>query len=170
MESHLHLCAVLGAVSQELKDQNLPCSPVAYFGATCSSLDRISLESNSPSHVIGALLTVISLLIHDLRYIIFSVNSKFEFSVRRQSHLSLRDILLNFQNSSLLASASEEVKKFLESHLLLDDGADANASEGIVRAQQILYILDALKESLPFLSLKCKTRILECYKILLNLH
>ncbi|MED6156088.1 hypothetical protein PIB30_011550 [Stylosanthes scabra] len=222
-ESHLHLCAVVGAMSQELKDQKLPSSPVAYFGAACSSLDRISVEPNPPSHVIGALLTVISLLIPKvpaavlnkqreflsqlvervLRSLVASesvmvsglkclshllirrnsvnwsdVSNLFKLllgfltdsrpKVRRQSHLCLRDVLLNFQKSSLLASASEEVKTLLESLLLLDDGADAKASEVTARAQRILYILDALKESLPFLSLKCKTRILECYKILLN--
>ncbi|MED6200947.1 hypothetical protein PIB30_090241 [Stylosanthes scabra] len=225
METHLHLCAVVGAMSQELKDQKLPSSPVAYFGAACSSLDRISVEPNPPSHVISALLTVISLLIPKvpaavlnkhrvflsqlvervLRSLVASesvmvsglkclshllirrntvnwsdVSNLFKLllgfltdsrpKVRRQSHLCLRDVLLNFQKSSLLASASEEVKTLLESLLLLDDGADAKASKGTARAQQILYILDTLKESLPFLSLKCKTRILECYKILLHFH
>ncbi|XP_020975931.1 RRP12-like protein isoform X2 [Arachis ipaensis] len=224
-ESHLHLCAVVGAMSQELKDQKLPSSPVAYFGAACSSLDRISVEPDPPSHVIGALLTVISLLIprvpaavlkkqreflsglveRVLRSLVASeivmvsglkclshllirrdsvdwsdvsrlFNELLRFltdsqpKVRRQSHLCLRDVLLNFQNSSLLASASEGVRKLLQRSILLAGGADANASEGTVGAQQVLYILDALKESLPFLSLNDKTTILQHYKKLLDLH
>ncbi|RYR77294.1 hypothetical protein Ahy_A01g001738 isoform A [Arachis hypogaea] len=224
-ESHLHLCAVVGAMSQELKDQKLPSSPVAYFGAACSSLDRISVEPDPPSHVIGALLTVISLLIprvpaavlkkqreflsglveRVLRSLVASeivmvsglkclshllirrdsvdwsdvsrlFNELLRFltdsqpKVRRQSHLCLRDVLLNFQNSSLLASASEGVRKLLQRSILLAGGGDANASEGTFGAQQVLYILDALKESLPFLSLNDKTTILQHYKKLLDLH
>src|SRR4051812_39092531 len=62
-ESHQHLCAVIGAMSQELRDHNLPSSPVAYFGATCSSLDRIAAEPNPANHLIDALLTILSLVI-----------------------------------------------------------------------------------------------------------
>lgn len=61
-EEHQHLCAVIGAMSQELKDQNMPSSPVAYFGATWSSLDRLLSEPNPPSHVIESLLAILSLL------------------------------------------------------------------------------------------------------------
>ncbi|XLR26689.1 hypothetical protein S83_054589 [Arachis hypogaea] len=58
-ESHLHLCAVIGAMSgaQGPKSPLLTCR---LLGAACSSLDRISVEPNPPSHVTGALLTVIS--------------------------------------------------------------------------------------------------------------
>ncbi|PON84609.1 Coatomer beta subunit [Trema orientale] len=62
-EEHQHLCAVIGAMSQELKDQNMPSSPVAYFGATWSSLDRLLSEPVPPSHVIESLLTILSLLL-----------------------------------------------------------------------------------------------------------
>ncbi|KAL5068603.1 hypothetical protein RYX36_019490 [Vicia faba] len=62
-ESHQYLCAIIGAMSQELKDHNLPLSPVAYFGATCSSLDRIASEPNPANHLIDALLTIPSLVI-----------------------------------------------------------------------------------------------------------
>lgn len=85
--------------------------------------------------------------------------------------MCLRDVLLNFQKSSLLASASEGVKNLLERFLLLVGGANANAGEGTKEAQQILYILDALKECLPFLSLQFKTSILKYFKNpLLDLH
>ena len=88
--------------------------------------------------------------------------------------------MINFQNSSLLASASEGVKNLLERFLLLvggenandDDGtkgANANDGDGTKGAQQVLYILDALKECLPFLSLKYKTNILNHFKTLLNM-
>ncbi|XP_062091199.1 uncharacterized protein LOC133797338 [Humulus lupulus] len=62
-EEHQRLCAVIGAMSQELKDQNMPSSPVAYFGATWSSLDRLLSEPNPPSHVVESLLTIFSLLL-----------------------------------------------------------------------------------------------------------
>ncbi|KAK2455632.1 RRP12 protein [Trifolium repens] len=90
-------------------------------------------------------------------------------NVRRQSHLRLRDVLINFQKSSLLASASEGVINLLERCLLLAGGANANAGEGTVGAQQVLYILDALKECLPLLSLKYKNNILKHFKTLLVL-
>lgn len=65
-EHHLHVCASIGAMSQELIDQNLTRTPVAYFGATCSSLDRLS-SSNEPSgHIIDALLAILSLVIDRL--------------------------------------------------------------------------------------------------------
>lgn len=89
--------------------------------------------------------------------------------VRRQSHLCLRDVLINFQQSTLLASASEGVKNLLERFLLLAGGANANAGEGTKGAQQVLFILDALKECLPLLSLKYKNNILKHFKTLLDL-
>lgn len=99
----------------------------------------------------------------------FCANYIFQ-QVRRQSHLCHRDVLLNFQNSSLLASASEGVTNLLERFILLVGGANANAGEGAKEAQQILYILDALKECLPFLSRKSKTSVLNYFKYLLDLH
>lgn len=62
-ENHQHLCTVIGAMSQEFKDKNLPSSPVAYFAATCSSLDRIASEIDPPNHLIDALLTILSMVI-----------------------------------------------------------------------------------------------------------
>jgi len=61
--NHQQLCTVIGAMSQELKDHNLPTSPVAYFCATCSSLERIASEPNPPNHLIDALLTILSTVI-----------------------------------------------------------------------------------------------------------
>ncbi|KAI4335172.1 hypothetical protein L6164_013842 [Bauhinia variegata] len=227
-EVHQHLCAVIGAMSQELKDQNLPTTPLAYFGAACSSLDSLLSEPDRPNHVVDTLLTIISLAI--VRVPVLILNKKREFlselvlrvlrspsaaessvisglkcishllinrdtvnwsdvsqlfglllgfvtdnrpKVRRQSHLCLRDVLSSFQKSSLLASASEGIKSIFERSLLLvggaDADADANSSEGPKRAQQVLYILDALKECLPLISHKYKTDILKYFKTLLDL-
>jgi ribosomal RNA-processing protein 12 len=77
--------------------------------------------------------------------------------------------LINLQNSSLLESASEGVVNLLERFLLIASGANANAGEGTKGAQQVLYILDALKECLPLLSLKYKNNILKHFKNLLVL-
>ncbi|URE31142.1 NUC173 domain [Musa troglodytarum] len=48
-EDHQHLCATVAAMAQALKDQGLPLTPVAYFGATASSLDRLSRDPASGS-------------------------------------------------------------------------------------------------------------------------
>jgi len=58
-EDHQHLCTVIGTMSQELKDQNLPSTPVAYFGATCSSLDRLASEPQQHVHVVQSLLSIL---------------------------------------------------------------------------------------------------------------
>lgn len=62
-EDSQRLCATIGAMSQELKEQNLPLTPVAYFGATCSSLDRLISQPDSPPHIIQSFTTILSLLI-----------------------------------------------------------------------------------------------------------
>ncbi|XP_028786933.1 RRP12-like protein [Neltuma alba] len=224
-ESHQHLCAVIGAMSQELKEQNLPTTHVAYFGGACSSLDRLSSEPDAPNHIVDALLTILSIVIsrvpvailkkkrdflsrllvqvlrspsmaetsiiaglkcvsHLLIYRdslmwsdvsqLFSVLLGFVIDsrpkVRRQSHLCLRDVLLSFQKSSLLVSASEGITSLFERFLLLAGGENACSGEGPKGAQQVLYILDSLKECLPLMSLKCKNSILKYFKTLLDLH
>ncbi|KAK7388294.1 hypothetical protein VNO78_23108 [Psophocarpus tetragonolobus] len=227
-ESHQHLCAVVGAMSQELRDNNKPSTPFAYFCAARLSLQQFTSDPNPSSHVIDALLTVLSLAIprvprsllkkqslqgepfSELLFRVLRSPSASESAlvsalkclshlliagesvdwsdvsplfnvllgfltdsrpkVRRQSHLCHRDVLLNFQNSSLLVSASEGVTSLLERFILLVGGANANAGEGAKEAQQILYILDSLKECLPFLSRKSKTSVLNYFKYLLDLH
>lgn len=62
-EHHHHICSIVGTMSQELKDQNLPLTPLAYFGATCSSLDRLSAETDPSVHVIDSLLAILSLVL-----------------------------------------------------------------------------------------------------------
>ncbi|KAK8654755.1 hypothetical protein V6N13_107355 [Hibiscus sabdariffa] len=62
-EDSQRLCATVGAMAQELKEQGLPLTPVAYFGATCSSLDRLGSEPDSPPHVVQSLTSTLSLLL-----------------------------------------------------------------------------------------------------------
>ncbi|KAF5945743.1 hypothetical protein HYC85_015971 [Camellia sinensis] len=224
-EDHHHrLCAIIGAMSQELKDQKLPLTPVAYFGATCSSLGRLSAEAEPPSHVVEALLTILSTVITHISAAILKKKSEYVSEllvrilrsksitpgaavsglkcvshlliirekvawsdlsslygfvlayvtddcpkVRRQSHMCLRDVLLSFQRTSVLAPASEAITNVFERFLLLAGGSNASSSERPKGAQEVLYILDALKDCLPLLSLKFSTSILKYFKSLLEL-
>lgn len=223
-EDHQHLCAVMGAMSQELREQNLPLTAIAYFGATCSSLDRLSTESDPPSHVVEALLTILSMILPKISVTI--LNKKREFlaglvvrflqskstsagavifglkcishfiiigdkaswldisplycvllsfitdsntKARKQSHVCVRDVLLSFQSTSMLASASEGLTNIFERFLLLAGGSNADASEKSKGAQEVLYILDALKDCLPLMSKKLTTSIMKYFKTLLEL-
>ncbi|XP_008450964.2 uncharacterized protein LOC103492395 [Cucumis melo] len=224
-EEHQHLCAVIGAMAQELRDQSLPSTPLAYFGATCSSLDRISSEPEPSPHLLEALLTILSLLLPRisppilnkkkdfLSYLLIrvlrvpsltpgaatfglkcvshlvivrnaanwsDVSNLFGFiigfvidsrpKVRRQSHTCLRDVLLKLQGTPLLPSASEGVANVFEKSLLLAGGSNPKATEGPKGAQEVLFILEALRECLPLMSMKYITNILKYYKTLLELH
>ncbi|KAL0374605.1 UNVERIFIED_CONTAM: RRP12-like protein [Sesamum radiatum] len=227
-EHHLHTCAAIGAMAQELKDQNLPLTPIVYFGATCSSLDRLSSTAAPPCHLLDSLITILSLVIDGLspavlktKYVYLSgllirilrgklvqvngvvpglkcasrlliVREKVGWAdvaelytvlisyitddrlkVRKQSHSCLRDVLEYFQLvpvlAPLLAPASEAITNVFERFLLLAGGSNGNASEGPRAAQEVLYILDALKICVPFMSSKSSTNILKYYKSLLEL-
>lgn len=65
-EHHVHVCATIGAMSQELREQGLPLSPITYFGATCSSLHRESSSIDSAGPLLDALLTILSLVVAQL--------------------------------------------------------------------------------------------------------
>ncbi|KMT03366.1 hypothetical protein BVRB_8g190570 [Beta vulgaris subsp. vulgaris] len=225
-EQHLHLCSVIGAMSQELKDLKVPLSPVAYFGAIVASIDRLSLSSDSssssPNRPVDALVTLLSLIMPRISVGIlrkkkvlllellvrvlrggnnlssdciaaglncvssllvirdslgWSDVSQFygfllgfvtqsDAKVRRQSHICVRDVLQSFQGSSLLAPASEGFTNVFEKLLLL-----AGASKGAPAekgAQEILHVLEVLKDCLPYISMKYKTCILKYYKTLLG--
>ncbi|PIN20064.1 hypothetical protein CDL12_07250 [Handroanthus impetiginosus] len=227
-EHHLHVCTTIGAISQELKDHNLPLTPIAYFGSTCSSLDRFLSSTTPPGHLIDALLTILFLVIDRLssavlrtKYVYLSellnrnlqvksigvngvvpglkcvsrlliVREKVEWAevaqlygvlvsyitddrpkVRKQSHLCLREVLGYFQLTPvlapLLAPASEAITNVFERFLLLAGGSDENVSERPKAAQELLHILDALKISLPYMSLKSSTIILKYFRSLLEL-
>ncbi|XP_057767673.1 uncharacterized protein LOC130987961 [Salvia miltiorrhiza] len=62
-EHHLHVCATIGAMSQELREKRLPLTPITYFGATCSSLDRLSSSTDSSASILDSLLTILSLVV-----------------------------------------------------------------------------------------------------------
>ena len=64
IDHHQHLCAAVGAISQELKEHSLPLTPISYFGATISSLDRLSSSATSPPSdpIVDALLTLLSII------------------------------------------------------------------------------------------------------------
>lgn len=227
-EHDIHICTAIGAMSQELKDQNLPLTPVAYFGATCSSLDRLSSSSEPPGHLLDALITILSLVVDEFNTSI--LKSKYDYlsellirvlrsktigvngivpalkcvslslivrekvawadvaqlygvllgyiidgrpKVRKQSQSRLRDVLSNFQISPLLAPllapSSEAITIVLERYLLLAGGSVANDSEGPKGAQEVLYVLDALKFCLPYMSAKSSTNIMKYFKTLLEL-
>ncbi|KAF8401126.1 hypothetical protein HHK36_014430 [Tetracentron sinense] len=224
-EDHQHLCAVIGAMSQELKDQKLPLSPIAYFGATISSLDRLSTASQPSDPVIAALLTLLSMILPRISVAILRKKRDF-FSklllrilrpesatipgvasglkcishllivgdnviwseiallygvllgfitdsrpkVRKQSHLCLRDVLRSFQRSAMLAPASEGITNIFERFLLLAGGSNSNASQGKKGAQEVLYVMDALKDCLPLMSMKFTSSIMKYFKSLMELH
>lgn len=90
--------------------------------------------------------------------------------VRKQSHSCLREVLGHLQLLPALASpASEAITNVFERFLLLAGGSNANVPEGSKAAQEVLYILDALKMCLPYMSSKSTTNILKYYKSLLEL-
>lgn len=217
-EEHRHLCVVVGAMAQELKDQNVSLSPVAYFGATVSALDRLSSDDSA----VGALLCflpfvmprispailrkkrqlLLQLLVRVLKDFRLSSNAKVagimsissllvirdtgvgwsdvsEFygfllgfitdsdaRVRQESHQCIRDVLQSFQGSPLIAPASEGITNvFRRLILLTGESQGAPAEKG---AQEILHVLEALKDCLPYISMKYKTTILKFYKTLLG--
>lgn len=226
---HQHLCAVLGAMAQELRDNNLALSPMAYFCSTVSSLDRLSSEPsvspNTRDHAVDSLVTLLSMVMPRvsvgvlkkkkqslLELVVKVLRSKdmapgarasgltcvarllmtrddvawsdvsqvygfllsyvadSQSKVRRQSHLCLRDVLRGFQGTPLLGPASEGINSMLERLILLASVPNnAAASEGPKGAQEVLYVLDMLKECLPYLSTKYKSSILNIYKSLLKL-
>ncbi|XP_042050958.1 RRP12-like protein [Salvia splendens] len=63
IEHHLRVCATIGAMSQELREKCLPLTPITYFGATCSSLDRLASSIDSSGSILDALLTILSLVV-----------------------------------------------------------------------------------------------------------
>ncbi|KAL3363467.1 hypothetical protein AABB24_012642 [Solanum stoloniferum] len=230
-EHHVHICTAIGTMSQELREQSFPLTPIAYFGATCSSLQTLytAAPEGPPSHLIDALSTILSLVIPRINQAM--LRKKYEYlsdvmiqllglktigiegivsclkcvvhllivgakgnwsdvaqlyglfigyitddrqKVRKMSHNCLRDLLQNFQSSSvlapLLAPASEAITNLFERSLLLAGGTTVNASERPKGAQEVLHVLDALKLCLPFMSSKYLNSTLKYFKSLLELH
>lgn len=91
--------------------------------------------------------------------------------MRRQSQLCISDVLQSFKGTSALALASEEITRTFEKFLLLAGGSNTNSTESAKGgAQEVLFVLDALKECLPLMSMRYTTTILQYYKTLLELH
>ncbi|KAK4396814.1 RRP12-like protein [Sesamum angolense] len=183
-EHHLHTCAAIGAMAQELKDQNLPLPHRTKYVYLSGLLIRIlrgkSIQVNG---VVPGLKCASRLLIvrekvgwadvAELYSVIISYITDDRLKVRKQSHSCLRGVLEYFQLvpvlAPLLAPASEAITNVFERFLLLAGGSNGNASEGPRAAQEVLYILDALKICVPFMSSKSTTNILKYYKSLLEL-
>lgn len=89
--------------------------------------------------------------------------------MRRQSHLCIREILLSFQGTPVLTPASEAITNIFEKFLLLAGGSNTSADEKPKGAQEVLFVLDALKECLPLMSMKYTAMILKYFKTLLEL-
>ena len=86
--------------------------------------------------------------------------------MRQESHQCIRDVLQSFQGSPLTAPASEGLTNvFRRLILLTGESQGAPAEKG---AQEILHVLEALKDCLPYISMKYKTTILKFYKTLLG--
>ncbi|XP_057858934.2 uncharacterized protein LOC131067795 isoform X2 [Cryptomeria japonica] len=63
---HRHLCAVVGAMTQLLKDEGLPPLPTAYFAATMNSINKSLSDNDQDPRVTTALCTFLSLLVTKL--------------------------------------------------------------------------------------------------------
>ncbi|KAF5185392.1 Rrp12-like protein [Thalictrum thalictroides] len=224
LEEHQHLCAVVGAMSQELKDQKLPLTPIIYFGAITSSLKPLSIVPNPSDPVIPALLTFLSTILPKIsvstlrkkrgfvsepvvriirtesmsaaavipgikcisHLLVISekvnyndVNQLYEnfahfitdsrLKVRKQSHLCLRDVLQSFHKSAALVGASKNILDIFQSNLLLA-GQSNNTDSGKPKgAEEVLHILDALKDCLPLMSMDSITSFLKHFENLLTL-
>nr|XP_010932375.1 RRP12-like protein [Elaeis guineensis] len=228
-DDHQHLCAAVGAMAQALKDQDIPRTPVAYFGATASSIDRLSRNPASGSDPVAtALLSFLSMALPRVptavlrtkgalvaeslvRILGFGslpeggvkaglkcvshllvVGDKGSWSsvstlygvligfvtdhrpkVRKQSHSCLQDVLQSFQGLAVLVLASEGITGIFERFLLLAGGSNSTSSaaegEGPRGALEVLYILNALKDCLPLMSIKSINVILKYCKPLLDL-
>ncbi|KAI3786135.1 hypothetical protein L1987_45266 [Smallanthus sonchifolius] len=224
---HHHLCSMIGDISQGLKDLNHPLTPLAYFGATCTSLDKLlSSDPNPPAHHIDALTTIFSIILPSISPAVLRKESDYvsalltrvilshavtdtviasglkcisqlliaghrttwsdvshlfgilvgfiadsRLKVRRQTHVCLREVMQGFQDTSVLAPASEAIASTFERFLLLAGGSNPNTNpKEASRAQEVLYVLDSLKDTLPLMSVKFSTKILNYFKSLLALH
>ncbi|XP_008242162.1 PREDICTED: RRP12-like protein [Prunus mume] len=182
-DDHHHLCAAISAMSQELKDKNIPSTPVAYLGFACSSLDGLSSQPEPPAHVIDALLTILSIVFQKVSAAILMNKSEF-----------LSELLVRvLQSSSLTVGVAVSGLKCI-SHLLIIRGrvnwSDESSLYGLflsfitdscpkVRRQSHLCLRDVLQsfqgspkieECLFLLSINYKTAVLKYYKTLLELH
>lgn len=113
-EDQQRLCAVIGSMSQELKDQNIPLTSVAYFGATCSSLVKLFSEVEPPIHLVEALLTILSLLLPRISVAILKKKKDFVLELVRHA-LKLPSLSIGAATSGL---------KCITQFLIVGDGSN----------------------------------------------
>lgn len=114
-EHHLHICAAVGAMSQELRDQNLPTTHIAYFGATCSSLDRIcSSENEPPGHLLDSLTTILSIVLKELPSVVLKTKygylSELLVRILRVKSVGVNGVLPGLKCVSRLLIVREKVE------------------------------------------------------------
>ncbi|GKB21668.1 retrovirus-related pol polyprotein from transposon TNT 1-94 [Tanacetum coccineum] len=71
---------IFGDISQSLKETNLPLTPLAYLGATCTSLDKLLLvvsESNNVSSSVDGLVSIVSMLLPHISSPVLRKESQF---------------------------------------------------------------------------------------------
>ncbi|KAM3395018.1 RRP12-like protein [Capsicum galapagoense] len=118
-EHHVHICTAIGTMSQELRDQSFPLTPIAYFGATCSALQSLysATPEGPPSHLIDALSTILSLVVPRINQAI--LRKKYE----HLSHVMIQLLGLKTIGTEGIVSCLKCVK-----HLLIV-GAKGNWSD-----------------------------------------
>ncbi|CAN6471177.1 unnamed protein product [Victoria cruziana] len=110
-EDHQHLCAVAGAISQELREQKLPLSPISYFAASVSSLERLAdgpsaLQLGDPA--VAALLNLLSVSI-----------SRISPAVLKNKGLSAAEVVVRVLGPSLQSPAAVKAGLKCVSQLLV---------------------------------------------------
>ncbi|RZS25777.1 hypothetical protein BHM03_00059025, partial [Ensete ventricosum] len=192
-EDHQHLCATVAAMAQAVKDQGLPLTPVTYFGATASSLDRLSRDPASGSDpALASLLSFLALALPRVPRSVVRSRWK-EVSDSLVRILGFDSLPLGCVRSGLRCASyflvvgdmtdwsalsplygvllcfvtDERPKRFL----LLAGGssADSSPSECSRGAMQVLYIFNAMKDCLPLMAVKHMNTILKYFKRLLDL-
>ncbi|KAL0770626.1 hypothetical protein Bca101_035777 [Brassica carinata] len=157
---HKHLCAVIDELSKALAEGNHSRTPVAYFAATCSSLDSLlSADAELPLDVVQPHVVILSL-----------VFPKVSAGVLKRNGLALHLVLSVLRLGSTSRgtrtchSVSGTIAESFQKHLDLAHKSEARSAEG---AQQVLYLLSPLKECLALMSKKHIATVIEGFKMLM---
>ena len=216
---HKHLSAVIEELSKTLAEGNHSQTPVAYFAATCSSLDSLlsadsepsldvvqphvvilslvfpkvsagvlkrnglalrlvlsvlRLRSASPECLVSALKCLVHLLttvesmtaneVSESYSILLNFVTHSDGKVRKLASSCLRDVLVKSSGTKAWQSLSGTIAELFQKYLDLAHKSEARSAEG---AQQVLYILSALKECLALMSKKHIATVIDGFKILL---
>ncbi|KAH6770499.1 hypothetical protein C2S52_015302 [Perilla frutescens var. hirtella] len=168
-DQHRQIRDAIGAMSEVLKDQSLPPTPVAYLGATCSSIDRLSSSSDLPSHLLDALFTILSITIGRLPSAV--IETKYAYlsglliRILGGENIGIHGVVAGLKSASRLLIVRGKV-----------GWADVEELYGLLisfmtddRIEGVIYVLDALKFCLPCMPSKSSTSILMHFKSLLAL-